>query len=94
MKSDAQRDRVQHVVIERTSLRRTFNVLNTYVQHAAKGVTIARTIQLLNAIHDAEHAAAQTTETLAASHALTISFRNAKVRWIRKGTMRTTAPRY
>ena len=42
MKSDAQRDRVLHVVIERTSLRRTLNVLNTYAQHAAKKVTITR----------------------------------------------------
>ena len=34
MKSDAQRDRVLHVVIERTGLRRTLNVLNTYAQRA------------------------------------------------------------
>jgi hypothetical protein len=47
-KSDAQHDRVLHVVIERTSLRRTLNVPNTYVQRAAKRVTIARTVQLLN----------------------------------------------
>ena len=93
-KSNAQRDRVLHVVIERTSLRRTLNVLNTYAQRAAKKVTIARTIQLLNAIHDVEHAAAQTTETLAASHALSTSVRDAKARWIQRGTIRTTAPRY
>ena len=42
MKSDAQRDRVLHVVIGRTSLRRTLNVLNTYAQYAAKKVTITR----------------------------------------------------
>ena len=42
MKSDAQRDRVLHVVIGRTSLRRTLNVLKTYAQHAAKKVTITR----------------------------------------------------
>ncbi len=77
MKSDAQRDRVLHVVIERTSLRRTLHVLNTYAQRAAKRVTIARTVQLLNAIHDAKHATAQTTETLAASHALSTSAQNA-----------------
>jgi len=91
-KSDAQRDRVLHVVIERTSLRRTLNVLNTYVQRAAKRVTIARTIQLLNAIHDAEHAAAQTTETLAASHALNTSARNAKAHWIPKGYNKNNGP--
>jgi hypothetical protein len=45
-----------------------------------------------NAIHDAKHAAAQTIETLAASHALSTSVRNAKARWIQKGTIRTTAP--
>ena len=94
MKSDAQRDRVLHVVIGRTSLRRTLNVLSRYAQRAAKRVTIARTIQLLNAIHDVEHAAAQTTETLAASHALSTSVRDAKARWIRKGTIRATTPRY
>ena len=94
MKSDAQRDRVLHVVIERTSLRRTLNVLNTYAQRAAKRVTIARTVQLLNVIHDAKHAAAQTIETLAASHALSTSAQNAKARWIQRGTIRTTAPRY
>jgi hypothetical protein len=44
-----------------------------------------------NAIHDAKHAAAQTIETLAASHALSTSVRNAKARWIQKGTIRTTA---
>ena len=94
MKSDAQHDRVLHVVIERTSLRCTLSVLNTYAQRAAKRVTIARTVQLLNAIHDAKHAAAQTTETLAASHALSTSAQNAKARWIQRGTIRTTAPRY
>jgi type II secretory pathway component PulL len=94
MKSDAQRDRVLHVVIERTSLRRTLHVLNTYAQRAAKRVTIARTVQLLNVIHDAKHAAAQTIETLAASHALSTSAQNAKARWIQRGTIRTTAPRY
>ena len=94
MKSDAQRDRVLHVVIERTSLRRTLNVLNTYAQRATKRVTIARTVQLLNAIHDAKHAAAQTIETLGASHALSTSARNAKERWIQKGTIRITAQKY
>ena len=48
MKSDAQRDRVLHVVIGRTSLQRTLNVPNTYAQRAAKRGTIARTVQLLN----------------------------------------------
>ena len=51
MKSDAQRDRVLHVVIERTSLRCTLNVPNTYAQRVAKTVTIVRTVQLLNAKH-------------------------------------------
>ena len=51
IKSGAQRDRVLHVVIERTSLRRTLNVLNTYAQRAAKRVTIVRTVQLLNVKH-------------------------------------------
>ena len=51
MKSDAQRDRVLHVVIERTSLRCTLSVPNTYVQRAAKRVTIARTVQLANVNH-------------------------------------------
>ena len=51
MKSDAQRDRVLHVVIEHTSLRRTLNVLNTYAQRAAKRVTIARIVQLANVKH-------------------------------------------
>ena len=50
-KNDAQRDRVLHVVIERTSLRRTLNVLNTYAQRVARRVTIARTVQLLNVKH-------------------------------------------
>jgi hypothetical protein len=65
-----------------------------YARRAAKRVTIARTVQLLNAIHDAKHAAAETTETLAASHALSTSAQNAKARWIQRGTIRTTAPRY
>ncbi len=53
IKSGAQRDRVLHVIIERTSpsLRRTLSVLNTYAQRAAKRVTIARTVQLLNVKH-------------------------------------------
>ena len=51
MMSDAQRDRVLHVVIERTGLRRTLNVPNTYAQRAAKRVTIARTVQLANVKH-------------------------------------------
>ena len=94
MKRDAQHDRVLHVEIERTSLRCTLSVPNTYAQRAAKRVTIARTVQLLNVIHDAKHAAAQTIETLAASHALSTSVRNAKARWIQKGTIRTTARKY
>ena len=48
MKSEAQHDRVLHVVIERTSLRCTLSALSTYAQRAAKRVTIARTVQLLN----------------------------------------------
>ena len=46
-----------------------------------------------NAIHDAKHAAAQTIKTLRASNVLSTSARNAKERWIQKGTIRTTAPR-
>jgi hypothetical protein len=38
--------------------------------------------------HDAKHAAAQTTEMLAASHALSTSARNANARWVQKGTTR------
>ena len=41
---------------------------------------------------DAKHAAFQTIETLAASNALSTSVRNAKARWIQKGTISTTAP--
>ncbi len=37
-----------HAVIERTGFRRTLNVPNTYAQRAARRVTIARTVQLLN----------------------------------------------
>ena len=51
MKSDARRDRVLHVVIERTSLRCTLTVPNTYAQRAAKRVTIVRTVQLANVKH-------------------------------------------
>ena len=51
-------------------------------------------IPRVNVIHDAKHAAARTIETLAASHALNTSVRDAKARWIQKGTIRTTAPRY
>ena len=51
MKNDAQRDRVLHVVIERTSLRRTLNVPNTYAQRAARRVTIAPTVQLADVQH-------------------------------------------
>ena len=51
MKSDAQRDRVLHVVIERTGLRRTLNAPNTHARRAAKRVTIARTVQLANVKH-------------------------------------------
>ena len=47
-----------------------------------------------NVILDARHAAAPITDTLAASHALSTSVRKAKARWIQKGTIRTTAPRY
>ena len=49
MNSDAQRDRVLHVVIERTSLRRTLNVPNTYAQRAAKKVTIAQIARTISA---------------------------------------------
>ena len=48
MKSDAQRGRVLHAVVEHTGFRRTLNVLNTCAQRAAKKVTIARTVQLAN----------------------------------------------
>ena len=40
-----------------------------------------------NVIHDAKHAAAQTIETLAASHALSTSVRNAKARRIRSAVV-------
>ena len=51
MKNGAQPSRVLHVVIGRTSLRRTLNVLKTYAQRAAKRVTIAQIVQLLNVKH-------------------------------------------
>jgi hypothetical protein len=58
--------------------------------HAVKpAIPRANVIQI-----DAKHAAAQTIETLGASHALSTSVRNAKVRWIQKGTIRTTAHKY
>jgi rRNA-processing protein FCF1 len=47
-----------------------------------------------NAIHDAKHAAAQTIETLRASNVLSTSARNAKERWIQKGTIRIMARKY
>ena len=47
-----------------------------------------------NVIHDAKHAAAQTIEPLATSHALSTSVRNAKARWIQKGTIRIIARKY
>ncbi len=50
MKRDAQRYRVLHVVIERTSLRCTLSVPNTHAQRAARRVTIARIVQLLNVV--------------------------------------------
>jgi hypothetical protein len=56
------------------------------VIHDAKHAA-AQTIE--SVIHDAKHAAVQTIETLAASHALSTSVRNAKARWIQKGTIRT-----
>ena len=51
MKRDAQRGRVLHAVVERTGFRRTLNVLNTCAQRAAKKVTIARIVRLLNVKH-------------------------------------------
>ena len=51
MKRDAQHDRVLHVEIERTSLRCTLSVLNTYAQRVARRVTIARIVRLLNVKH-------------------------------------------
>ena len=62
-------------------------VRTEFATHAVKPA-----IPRANAIHDAKHAAAQTIETLAASHALSTSVRNAKARWIQKGTISTTAP--
>ena len=47
-----------------------------------------------NVIHDAKHAAVPITKMRGASNALSTSVRNAKARWIQKGTIRTTAPRY
>ncbi len=41
----------------------------------------------------AKHAAAQSTETLGASNALSTSARNAQPRCVQKGTIGTTAPR-
>ena len=47
-----------------------------------------------NVIHDAKYAAVPITKMRGASNALSTSVRNAKARWIQKGTIRTTAPRY
>ena len=68
--------------------RKEARVRTECATHAAKPA-----IRRANVIHDAKHAAAPITETLEASSALSISVRNAKARWIPKGTIRTTAPR-
>ena len=70
--------------------RKEARVRTECATHAVKpAIPRANVIQI-----DAKHAAAQTIETLAASHALSTSVRNAKARWIQKGTIRTTVPRY
>jgi len=64
---------------------------------ATKCANVARNMATTRQIvrnHDARHAAALITETLEASNALSTSVRNAKARWIQKGTIRTTARRY
>ena len=69
--------------------RKEIRVRTECATHAVKPA-----IPRVNVIHDAKHAAARTIETLAASHALSTSVRDAKARWIQKGTIRTTVPRY
>ena len=44
--------------------------------------------------HDVKHAVAQITKMLGASNVLSTSVRNAKARWIQKGTIRTIARKY
>ncbi len=69
--------------------RRARRVRTECATHAVKPA-----IPRANVIHDANHAAVQTIETLATSHALSTSARNAKERWIQKGTIRITAQKY
>jgi hypothetical protein len=70
--------------------RRARRVRTECAIHAVKpAIPRANVIQI-----DAKHAAAQTIETLGASHALSTSVRNAKARWIQKGTIRTIARKY
>ncbi len=51
MKSDAQRGRVLHAVVERTGFLRTSNVPNTYALRAIRKATIAQTARTINVIH-------------------------------------------
>ncbi len=49
MKSDAQRGRVLHAVVERTGFLRTLNVPNTYALRAIRKATIAQTARTISA---------------------------------------------
>ena len=48
MKSDAQRGRVLHAVVERTGFRRTLIVPNTYARRATRKATIAQIARTIN----------------------------------------------
>ncbi len=50
MKSDAQRGRVLHAVVERTGFRRILSALNTYARHATRKATIAQIARTINVI--------------------------------------------
>ena len=71
--------------------------MSSTIALATKCANVAKNMATTKPIvpnHDAKHAAAQTTEALGASTALSTSVRNAKARWVQKGTIRTTAPRF
>ncbi len=62
---------------------------------ATKCANVARNMATARHIvrnHDAKHAAAQITKTLGSSNALSTRVRNAKARWIQKGTNKNNCP--
>ncbi len=48
MRSDVQRGRVLHVVVERTDFQRTLIALNTYARRATRKATIAQIARTIN----------------------------------------------